>query len=410
MKWRPTGSDVALGGILLIVFLLSGCMPGQVRSLDRDVLFDLDIGRGEDEIDLFQVDGGPLDEKTRVVMRDGLVYVANGASNKVMEFTSYGDLLSLWYDPDTNPRPVLLQATPTENTVTNKRAHPYAFNQVGEVAVTSDKEIIAEDKVSGERSIHDDELGVTLNRIVLRFSPSGDLIDYLGQEGIGGTPFPYIQNVHVTAHDEIVVVSRTMDSWLVFWYDETGDPIYNTEISLDRLPVPEGDDVIPQLGTIIPDQNVRRLYLKLDYYEESYDTDTGSNYGINRTASRVYWLDLDSGKYEDYVDIPENTQSASGSNIFDRETTEHMYEFVGTAPGNHLYFLSREDEEQTQLLIMNTGGRVVRRRNLEVQDEAVAYKTFSVSPDGVLVALLGFQDRAELMWWRSDRLLDTELQ
>ncbi len=393
-----------------MLLLLSGCMPGQVRSLDRNELFSLDIGRGENEIDLFEVGGGPLNEKTRVYMRDGLVYISNGAANKVMELTSYGDLLTLWYNPDTNPRPVMLQSTPTPDTVTNKRAHAYAFTQVGEVAVTSDKTLIAEDLVSDERSIFDEELGVSLNRIVLRFAPSGELLDYLGQEGIGGTPFPYIEDIHVTLHDEIVVTTRTMDSWLVFWYNKGGDPLYNVEISLDRLPVPEGLELIPQLETIIPDRETRRLYLKLDYYEESYDEDTGASYGINKTISRIYWLELDSGEYQGYVDIPRNTASVTGSNVFDRETVEYLYQFVGTAPGNHLYLLSREEDEQTQLLIMNTSGRVVKRRNLHIEDDRVVYKTVSVSPTGILTALLGFEERVDLMWWRSDRLLDTEVE
>jgi hypothetical protein len=326
-----------------------------------------------------------------------------------MEFTSYGDLLTLWYNADTNPRPVMLQSTPTPETVTNKRAHAYAFTRVGEVAVTSDKMLVVEDLLSDERSIYDEDLGVTLNRIVLRFSPSGELLDYLGQEGIGGTPFPYIEDVHVTIHDEIVVTTRTMDSWLVFWYNKSGDPLYNVEISLDRLPVPEGTEVIPQLETIVPDQEQRRLYLKLDYYEESYDPDTGTSYGITKTISRIYWLELESGQYQGFVDIPRNTESVAGSNVFDRETVEYLYRFVGTAPGNHLYLLSREENERTQLLIMNTSGRVVKRRSLHVEDESVVYKTFSVSPKGILTALIGFEDHVDLMWWRSDRLLGSDV-
>ncbi len=376
--------------------------------MDRSELFRLDIGRAENEIDLFQVGGGPRTEKTGIFMRDGLVYIGNGPSNKVMEFTSYGDLLTLWYDPDSNPRPIMLQTRTGEETVTNKRAHDYAFSQVGDIAVTEEKMLVAEDQVSDERSVFDEELGVTLNRILLRFDPSGKLLDYIGQEGVGGTPFPFIEDVFVTAHDEIVVTTRTMESWLVFWYDGDGNPLYNVELSLDQLPVPEEGDVIPQLETIIPDQEQRRLYLKLDYYEESHDPDTDASYGINRTVSRIYWLELESGKYEGYVDIPRNTQQAEDANIFDRETVEYLYRFVGTAPGNHLYLLSREEGEQTQLLIMHTSGRVVRRRNLRLEDEEVFYKDFSVSPEGILTALIGFEDHAQVTWWRSDRLIGTD--
>jgi hypothetical protein len=54
---------------------------------------------------------------------------------------------------------------------------------------------------------------------------------------------------------------------------------------------------------------------------------------------------------------------------------------------------------------MNTEGRVVRRRMLAIEDELTAYKEFYVSDSGILSGLLGFEDRVDIVWWRSDRFI-----
>lgn len=395
-----------LAGLVCAAFVLLGCGPREIRSLDRQELFSLSLGRAEDQIDLFQVDSADQSRRTRVFMRQGLVYISNGSANKVMEFNSYGDILSLVYNPEENPQPVLLRANPDDGTVANRRAVTYNFTEVGEIAVTSDSWLLVEDRLTEERALFDENLGVSLNRIVLRFGPEGRLVDYLGQEGVGGTPFPFVSRLAVTSRDETVVVTRTMNNWLVFWYDERGNLLYRVDIDLNRLPIPEESDrTIPLLESIFPDQEKARLYLKINYYQESVDPGTGSAYGIETTASRIYWLNLNEGIYDGYVEIPENVQVLPGPTIFERSEQRFLYEFVGTAPGGHLYLLSREDEDQTQLLIMHVSGRVVRRRYLSLEEADIVYRDFHVSPEGVLTGLLGFADHAKVVWWRSDRFL-----
>ncbi|MFW5729830.1 MAG: LIC_12708 family protein [Spirochaetota bacterium] len=433
---RPTA--IAWRCVILVVVtvvVLAGCGGTQPRALDREQLFSLSIGRAEDEIDLFSRRGHSLVQQNHLAMQDGFFYLSNAAGNKVMELTSYGDLISLWYNRDDNPQPVLLQSNLSDGAVANRRAHQYPFTRVGDIAVTDDKELYAVDLVTEERTILDQNLGVLLNRIVLRFDSAGNLVDYVGQEGVGGTPFPYIERIAVSRGGELVVVAKTADVWLVFWYDETGRHLYTAEIALDRLPVPGASDgagadggasgdaetadsgedeeeeqesgaaVIPILESVHPDAEERRVYLKLNYYEESVDTETRARYGITTRSSRIYWLNLESGRYEGYFDIPKNTETATEGTIFDRTEVEFLYDFVGTAVGGHLFLLSRETDEDTELLIMNTEGRVVRRRMLTIEDDLTSYKDFHVSASGILTAMLGFDDRVDVVWWRSDRLI-----
>lgn len=58
------------------------------------------MGKAEDQIDLIQLPGMPFKERSRIVMKNGLFYISNGNTGKVMEFNSYGDILTLYYNPE----------------------------------------------------------------------------------------------------------------------------------------------------------------------------------------------------------------------------------------------------------------------------------------------------------------------
>lgn len=360
----------------------------------------------EDQIDIFEVGGVAQPKKNVVDMVDGSVYVSNGNANKIMEFTSYGDLISLIYDPEENPTPVLLQQRGANGSnVSTRSATEYSFNQLGEIAVAADKRIMVEERISEERSILDEDLGVRLNRIILRFDQSGELLDYIGQEGIGGTPFPFVDSLHVTVDDELLVISRTMDRWIVFAYSEGGELRYRIDISLDRLPVPGEEKVIPILESVVPDPGGARIYLKLDYYRERVDEQTGASYGIQRDQSRIYWLDLETGRYAGYVVIPNESGGLFQDEGRQEPSAEALYELIGAAEGGYLYLLRRENRLERRLLILTMEGRAVRRRTLEMDESSQVFRSTTVSPDGIITSLVGREEHAEAVWWRADRLI-----
>ncbi len=71
-------------------------------------LFSLSMGKMEDQIDLFQFENAMVERTNSVTMRDGWFYVANASAGKIMVFSSYGDLIFLLYNPQTNPAPTIL--------------------------------------------------------------------------------------------------------------------------------------------------------------------------------------------------------------------------------------------------------------------------------------------------------------
>lgn len=418
---RPSPRSLALAVLLIpSIALLSACSRTQVPLLEEEVLFSLEYGKMEDQVELF-LDGSAVTRKTRLAMRGGLFFVASGYGNRIMEFTSYGDLLTLFYNPAQNPRPVMLQSgtadaddgepadssSPQADSVrlTNRRAYPYEFNVVGEVAVTSDKRLLVEDQVPDRIAVFDEELGVRLNRVVVRIDRGGNQIDYLGQGGIGGDFFPYIQEIDVTGDDEIVVITTAPPKTIVFWFSADGTLLRRIEITPDTLPVPTEVSARPILESVHADNELRRLYAKVNYYVTDAPAANGSGSAVDRLMSRIYWIDIDDGTYDGFVDVPRNVSRDSLLGAFGEEE-EFFYEFVGAASGEHLFLLSQESEERSQLLILHTSGKVVRRRTLDIDYNEIVIRDLDLSNNGILSALLATRDHVDIVWWRTDRLFE----
>ena len=100
--------------ILIIPFLIFACDTNPVvGNLKTEELFSLKYGNYEDEFHLYTSE--PADYFSSLTMRDGFFYIADSASKKVNQFSSYGDLVSVLYNPETNPVPeheVFVNAVP----------------------------------------------------------------------------------------------------------------------------------------------------------------------------------------------------------------------------------------------------------------------------------------------------------
>ncbi|MBN1835422.1 MAG: hypothetical protein JW820_06190 [Spirochaetales bacterium] len=390
----------------LAALLMSSCPARGVEELAREELFSLSIGKMDNQIDLFQIEGTRYGDKTRIAMRDGLFYIANGNSQKVMGFSSYGDLIFLLYNPDTNPPPVSFAESSETDVAATKQAVAYPFRRLGELAVDSSKQLYVEDMVAEERQVRDRELKVLLDRVILRFDRRGNLLDFIGQEGVGGTPFPYVESIWVTERDELVVICRTPQFWQVFWYSKEGSLRYEVRIDQEHLPLlDDGRKVIPSVGKLVPDMTGDALELLLYYYAGAADDPTAEQEGAPAYAARIYELDLRTGRYERYVEVPQDETRKERIGAQEVEIPAPSYELLGTSEGGQFFLLRREDANLFQLLILESGGRELARRYVVMEDSELYYKQVGLSASGILYALLGEEYEAKIVWWRSDRLV-----
>lgn len=384
--------------VLLPLLLLFSCGGDVPRTIDREILFSLEIGKGPEQFDLLQVQTA-RHFRNRIASRDGRIFLSNGQASRIMEFTGFGDMLWTAYDPALNPESMLPAQGGSQGATRTSLAR--TFEHIGEIAVGAGRTLLVEEQMEGE-GIWDDDFGVRLRSRVLRFT-GGVFQDVLGQEGLGGTRFPRIERMDVRPNGDMVIVSRVQDGRVVFWYDAAGALVYEVRIGNDRLPVPDRDRLLPVLESIIPDPVHDVLHLKLDYYEH-----TGSELGgrdISDVFSMVFRLDLETGMYRDPVEIPSLVTVARNFPAFEDEEVQHLYRLVGIGPDGHLFLTARTDSAEHVLLILDPDGSVAARRRIDIEDETVTEKHLSVSPEGILVGLLGRRERVDVVWWRTDRLI-----
>jgi len=394
--------------LIIFTFLTIISCSEEKESLETIELFEISYGKMANQLDVFEQEKIPSRSRPHIYMRNGLFYIANGNSAKIMQFNSYGDLLALYYNKDRNPTPVTMAEPSEEGIQANRKAFPYSFNQLGDIAVSPNKMILAEDKISRDHRTRDNELNAMLDRVVLRFNMQGKLIDYLGQEGIGGTPFPYIERVQVTKQGNPIVICKTTKHRLVYWFTEEGILKYKVKIALENLPKPKQENIIASMESIYAAPDKERIYMKIDYYEKSIDTATGAQSGVSYTESRVYWLDMDQKTYTGNITVPENIKMHQGTGVFDREEVRYLYEFLGTTSDGYLFFLSTEEVNSFKLLIMDTTGTVIERKAINLENEIIHYKSFHLSAKGILSALISTPDRGRIVWWRSDKLIEVK--
>ncbi len=411
---------------ILTCFLLSSCGKSSlVHSLNENRLFSLDYGNFEDELNLFDL-AGTGTVSTFMEMRDGFFYIANGESKKILELNSYGDLLSLFYNDEVTKDVKFAEKSSSIGSRqdmsrdasrnsgqqnSTKKAVSYPFNTLGPVTVDARKFIYAADTLPSERQEMDSQNKNVLKNVVLRFDNNGQFIDYIGQQGPGGTPFPFIKKIYTTKKDELVVVCTTSDGSSVYWFNTSGFLLYNVLVSNSTVPKLAHDEKTEapeylSIGNIVPDSENYRLYIKVDYYIASLDEALKVQSGVDYEKTMLYPLDVPSGKYEEPLEIP-SYEYVITENMA-KEVYNLPYNFMGVTENGWFFFIIPDENGFLVQMVQPDGQRVVKR-SLSVDHSKILYYTLSLSGNGIISGLFVKKEAADVVWWRTDSLLSSFL-
>ncbi|MBN1242412.1 MAG: hypothetical protein JXA15_06855 [Spirochaetales bacterium] len=389
----------ACAAILATALAAVSCAPeGALEQVPREQLFTLSYGVLEDQLDLFRSSSAAAPAKTRLAMRDGIFFVTNGSSGKVLSFSSFGDLLSLVFDPERNPEPLSLEALDQGETGTGRVARRYPLAAPGEIAVGANGILYVEDRLPAERRLVDEDIGVPLDYVVLRFSREGSFLDFLGQEGLGGTPFPYIDGIYPVEGGGCMVVSMTKDGWLVFSFDADGALLSSVRIRRSTLPQPEGERLFANLEKIVADPDGEGAWLKIDYYRELVEKDTMAGSGVAYAGSRLYLMDLERAAYSESIELPsvEYEDDEPGS-------VPPIHELVGIDADGRIYLSATGLDGSFTVSVLDRDSRRPKRYVLPIELDELEYATFNLSSEGILSALLATRFEARVVWWRFDK-------
>jgi hypothetical protein len=165
--------------------------------------------------------------------------------------------------------------------------------------------------------------------------------------------------------------------------------------------------VFASLDSIAVAPDARRLYIKVDYYRDTYDASTNTRTGSETDSSVIWAMRVEDGSYEKNIETPlfENT-FAEGN----RKTVVKIpYSLMGVI-GNERVFLSFPDETGYNLLILDTresgGGQY--KGLIAVNMDELQFNTFDLSKEGILSAILVSDWNVKFVWWRTDKFVVEE--
>ena len=369
-----------------------------VGNLKTEELFSLNYGNYEDEFHLYTSE--PADYFSSLVMRDGFFYIADSASKKVNQFSSYGDLVSILYNPENNPIPSFVQLSdievantgfPTE--AATKRSTEYPFNKITGISTDARQYLYVVDYLPEGRYETDSESGQLLRQVVLRFSA-------------GGIPFPTIKNIYTTNNNELITVCISTDKYIVYWFSEDGFLKYTIPFYFDQLPslsAENSSENFASIGHIVPDYNQQKLYIKIDYSFMTYDASSQVQSGINYEKTVLYTFDLLTEQYEEPLVVPSYEETISSE--YSKEVYNIPYDFLGITESGWYFFILANKEGYSVMMIAPNGEKIVKR-NLKINDSDLIYYNISLSYNGIITGLLSDSQKTSVVWWRTDSIIE----
>lgn len=405
--------------ILLLICIIASLMTFSCEktsvsnNLTSEKLFSLSYGSFENQLKFYDLSGGS-EISSQIEMRNGFFYISDSNARKVMEVNTYGDLMLILYNSDTNPVPTFIQMSdispedvgiPSANAT--QRATIYPFNRISSIAVDSAKNMYITDYLPEDRYEEDEDGTQVLRQIVLRFDENGRYIDYIGQQGPGGSPFPYVKELYTTKQNELVVVTLTANGYEVFWFNEDGFLKYRVPVSFDRLPVPASDEnreMFKSLEAIVPDFSEQKLYFKIDYCVMEYDESSKVQSGISYDKTLLYPFDLNTASYEEPILIPAYDEVLS--NEYSKITYKVPYDLLGITENGWVFFIISDEKGYAVMMVQPETQKIVRR-HLDIPSDYLVYYNISLSEDGIISIMLSTDTETQVIWWRTDQLINS---
>ena len=210
--------------ILAIIGVSMGIACGVSPAIDNRFVTRFSIPIGFSEHLLFY--SGRSDatryQSLSIDMDSGVFTITNGLTNKINRYTSYGDLVFSLYDQRRNSNVTASRPVDERQSIASRYSRAHPFNFITDVATAAQGVFYVADRVPDVQIAYDDNLQSALHTHLIRYDTRTDTAITIGQEGVGGKPFPQIHDIYVVGNDQPVVICDVEDTWLVFWYSSRG--------------------------------------------------------------------------------------------------------------------------------------------------------------------------------------------
>lgn len=384
--------SLAMAGVLCV--FLSCSMQSKAFDAGREDLFVMECGEGDEQLSVQDFDKvGQI--HAFHTMADGFFYVVSGT--KLVELNSYGALMYAFKSPGTEEE--------SAGTSGIRKVLRYPIIDANAIAIDGQNRVyIATAMPEEEWETENDAVHAW---VVLRISKEDD-DDYIGIQGIGGKPFPYIKNINTTADDELAVICEGEDVIQAWYFSKEGKQI--AHINVPRIMEVDKKKLI--VRDVLTDKQSMSLLICADSYGELDAADGGFRQTESRASGAaqnvrtfVIKMDAASGETHKGIEIPPYERIVSED--FGKVSYKMPYDFLAVANDDDMFFVVATDDGFA-LQIVSADGKRITRRGLKAERKGSVYNTLSVSASGIVSAFAvkntgeanGY--KASFMWWRTD--------
>jgi hypothetical protein len=368
--------------------------------MEREDLFSLFYGSFEDDLNLSNIYKTPSNTvDSQIVMKKGFFYISNSGAKKILKLTSFGDLLAVYYNGEYNRMPDFMNLKKTD-VLSTREAIEYPFNFPTFIAVLENKNVYVVDGLTEDRIEYDLENNIGLRNVVLHFNEKNEFVDYIGQEGYGGSPFPTIDAIYSNNKNEIIVVCRVNQNVRLYFYNNKGVLVHKYSISKESIP-----DIYKEKKRVY--MNIDRtiavddfIYVKVDYYIQEIDSVSNVEKGIIYDKTVLHQFDRKTKTYINSTELPfyEDNEIRDGDVI----KTKRIYELIGMSEDGKCFLITPKNEIFA-LAIFDTKNNRTYKHNLIVPLKTI-YSNFYVSSDGILCALFADDEAVRVSMWQTNIL------
>ena len=116
--------------IFALPFLLFSCSKNDVvESISENQLYTIPYGNFEEQLSIYDLNNvGSV--RNGITMRDGFFYVTDGNAEKILEMNSYGDLLTLFYNEDSETGELLDKSNRKDESIHKQISYPFDYQGI----------------------------------------------------------------------------------------------------------------------------------------------------------------------------------------------------------------------------------------------------------------------------------------
>ena len=166
--------------------------------------------------------------------------------------------------------------------------------------------------------------------------------------------------------------------------------------------------VFADLETIECDDRERLLFVKVDYYIDHSKSGDSEETGIAFQNSLIWTLKVAEGEFTKFTEIPLFVKARKEPRVYEEEDTSLLYEFLGISGDGVFFLMSLDGENNYNLILLTREGKVLENTEINLGEDRLMLKEFYVGQNGLLTGLLCWEENAEVVWWRTDKIIKTD--